>query len=575
MRASLRRAPACVGLACILFFYVISVLRMHPANFFGLTQDDSIYFSSAKALAEGKGYVLPNLPGMPPATKYPILYPWILSWVWRWNPAFPGNIAAALRVTLVFGIAFISLAFLFIRRLRGIGNVEALLLTAFCVFDPTVLFYSSSALSDVPFAAMALGAMLLADRAMRREAGAAGPLACGILTALSILLRVLGVPIAAGILMAALLRRAWKQAAILAACITPALAWMVWHALASVQTAVPADFNLAGPAARQTWIYYMSYLGFRKLSLMNAHVAADMLLSQFVYFLTDLPGYFTTPLFHRHIAIWAVSTIAVFGMVMAGLARQVRSSEWQPTHVALPFTAAVMISWDYPEVMRFLLPFLPLLAATLWLEGKWIAGELAAALRARKSAANTALAAGLGVAFCALVLGIAWNALANSDRAMLRDLSVNRAALLAEKREAYQWLAQNAPADARVVAGEDGCLYLYTGRQAMAHIALQRASAYDETYLRDDLLHMTDVAKAIDAQYWVGAFDDSDKQWVAAKPFLERRFSEIEGALPELFRSSGGHVRIYGAGCVRHPEDAACRAADHVLFPGGGENTKP
>ncbi len=260
-RGSLRRALPCVGLACVLFFYVLSVVRMHPANLFGLTQDDSIYFSSAKAIAEGKGYVLPNLPGTPPATKYPILYPWILSWVWRWNPAFPANLAAALRITLVFGIAYISLAFLFVRRLRGIGNTEALLLTAFCVLDPTVRLYSSSVLSDIPFSALALGAMLVADRAMRREAGTSAPLLCGVLTCLTILIRVLGIPIAAGIVVAALARRAWKQACIVAVCITPAVAWMVWHALASVQTAVPASFEMAGPGARQTWIYYVSYLG--------------------------------------------------------------------------------------------------------------------------------------------------------------------------------------------------------------------------------------------------------------------------------------------------------------------------
>ncbi len=243
--------------------------------------------------------------------------------------------------------------------------------------------------------------------------------------------------------------------------------------------------------------------------------------------------------------------------------------------MALPFTMAVIVSWDYPEVTRFLIPFLPLLAATLWLEGKWVVGQLAAAARARRSALEAAFAGGIGVALCVLGLGIAWNAVTNPDRARQNKLSVDRAALLAEKREAYAWLRQNAPAEARVVAGEDGCLYLYTGRQAMAHIALQRAGAYEETFLYQDLLYMTDVAKAIDAPYWVGSSDDSEKQWVAAKPFLAARFSEIESVLPEVFRSSHGHVQIYGLGCVRHPEDLACQAADRVLFPADRENPRP
>src|SRR5690242_4694457 len=81
-----RRGLVFLGLAGILMLYAEAVLRLPPAIFFGLTGDDAIYFSSARAIASGAGYVLPSLPGTPPATKYPILYPWILSWVWRWNP---------------------------------------------------------------------------------------------------------------------------------------------------------------------------------------------------------------------------------------------------------------------------------------------------------------------------------------------------------------------------------------------------------------------------------------------------------------------------------------------------------
>jgi len=213
---SYRRALPWLGLALVLVFYVISILRPHSTNFFGLTQDDTIYFSSAKPLTAGKSYILQSLPGTPPATKYPILYTWILSWVWRWNPVFPANLAGALAITLVFGIVYVILVFLFLRKLRDIGDAEALLLTAFCALHPTVLFYSSSVLSDILFSAMALGAMLVAKRAMQREARPAEALGCGILAALSMLMRVLGVAIAAGVIIAGLARRAWMQAAMVA-----------------------------------------------------------------------------------------------------------------------------------------------------------------------------------------------------------------------------------------------------------------------------------------------------------------------------------------------------------------------
>jgi len=477
-----RRALPWACQACLLLLYVLSVLRLHPANFFGIMPDDTIYFSFGKALAAGKGYILPSLPGTPPATKYLILYAWILSWVWLWNSAFPANLAGALGITKVFGIAYVILAFLFLQQLRGIGDAEALLLTAFCApgSDGSLLQLERP-----------LGHPILDDGARchaRREPRNAGRSpSCG-----SARLRNPGGSLDAHARprhghSGRSYQRSIGTPRLDAsrhgrACTIPVFAWTAWNAIASEKAARPAGFDSGGPGFRQTWIYYMTYLGFRKLSMPNANLVATMLMSQVTYFFTELPSYFLSPLFHRNLGLLLACTIAVFWMVFSGMLRQVKNAEWQPVHFALP------------------------------------------------------------------------------------------SALLKEKREAYAWIRQNTPEDGRVVAGEDGSLYLYTGRQAMAHIALQPAGAYDEAYLRKDLGHMTDVAKAIDAHYWLASSDDSDKQWVAAKPFLAARYNEIEGALPEVFRSSRGHVRIYDLGCVQHPEVPACQTADPVLFPEGSEN---
>ena len=58
----------------------------------GVYHDDGIYVITAKALAQGEGYRLINLPNSPLQTKYPILYPALLAIIWKIWPSFPKNL---------------------------------------------------------------------------------------------------------------------------------------------------------------------------------------------------------------------------------------------------------------------------------------------------------------------------------------------------------------------------------------------------------------------------------------------------------------------------------------------------
>lgn len=549
-----------LALAAVIAVYLAAVLQLHPANFFGATQDDTIYFASARALAQGQGYVLPSLPGAPAATKYPILYPWILSGVWRWNPSFPSNLRDAIAIAVAFGIAYIALSFAFLRRLDGIGNLEALLLTAFCALQPVFLFYSSTVNSDLPFAAIGLAALLLADRATEPNASAGSTALCGVTGGLAMLVRFLGVPVAAGILASALLRRAWRQAAILVCCTAAPFAWLLWESTASVRVPRPADFNTAGPGFQQTWIYYTSYLGFRKLSAVNAHIALTMLGNQVTYLLVELPGYFLSPLFRKSIILLFVSSWVILWMIFAGMVREAHG-RWRPVHFAFLCTIGVILVWDYPEVRRFLILFFPFAAAAVWLEGKHWAVQLLQALRSPLPRTSKLLATAALVNLAFFAAGVGWNFLTNQERTDQRRASADRAALLGEKLEGYDWIRRNTPMNTRAVAGEDASFYLYTGRQAMAPIALRQAGAYYPAYMREDLTHLKDTATAIGASYWFASSDDSSKEWFAAKPFLAQSLSEVEKRMPEVFRSSGGRVRIYDASCLRRREASPCGIA--------------
>ena len=82
----------------------------------GIYHDDGIYVCTAKALAQGQGYRLINLPGLPVQTKYPIIYPALLALVWKIWPVFPDNLVLMQWLTLLAGAAAVGLSYLYLIR---------------------------------------------------------------------------------------------------------------------------------------------------------------------------------------------------------------------------------------------------------------------------------------------------------------------------------------------------------------------------------------------------------------------------------------------------------------------------
>jgi hypothetical protein len=555
-----------IGLAVLLIVFLTIMVRLKPANFFGSFSDDALYFSSAKALAEGQGYVLPSIPGTPPATKYPILLPWLLSFVWRLNPSFPGNIHLAAAVMVAFGCGYVVASFLFLRRYLGIKDYEVLLLTAFCALHPVILRYSAILSSDIPFAALSIVTFMIGDRYLRRDVGLSGAVVTGLLSGLSLLLRVLGAPIAAGIFLCAIYRRAWRQAVILAITIAPFCFWVTWTSVTKPAPTPPAPFALFGPGWHQTWLYYTSYTGMRKLSLIDVGLSSNIFFSHFLYFIADSSGYFISPLLRHNVVVWFVSTLLTFTIILFGIRMQVKESGWQPIHFSILLYAGIILFWDYLGWDRFLLPFLPLFAGGFYFGAKEIA-SLAWHSRSTKFLMDRIMVGGLSAAVLLLSAGVMWN-FSFSERAELGVESTRRELLLSEKREMYDWVRRYAPKDARAITPdtEDAAFYLYTERKAMRRIAFLPAGAYNEQITKHDLEHIMDVAQATGAQYWV-MVDEYDAAWKAYHDLVEARLSQVFGVLPELFRSSRGHVRVLGLSCVREPNKPDCRIAAGVLFP--------
>jgi len=567
-----------LGFACIAIVYVVLIVRLKPTSFFGMAEDDSIYFSSARALSEGKGYILPSVPGAPPATKYPILYPWLLSWVWRWNPSFPANLADAIGVTVAFGLGYLILAFLFLRKLKGIGEAEALFLTAFCALHPIVLLYSSSLLSDIPFAALALGAMLVADGATRREGNIVIAAYSAVLVGLSMLLRVFGVPVAAGIFVAGVARRAWQQLFIFCGCVAPFFAALAWRIVFPTVVNPPAISKTGASSLGWTitWSYYTSYVSVWKNAVPTRHIFWTMLSNNALSVLLRGPAnYFLFPGLVRDTLGGRVLVVLVTAAIVAGVVKEARYCGWRPIHYALPFYLVTIVFWPYPVSDRFLLPFLPLFAAGLWLEGKHLLGMIGTTLGSHRAVTDKLIAVTISLVIAALSCAMAWNYMGGS-RKLIEEESRNRSSLITAKRAAYAWLLRSTSPDARVIAYEDASVYLYAGRSSMRPVAFTPAALHDPELLERIVAHLGDVPEAIGAQFWIISDDDFGLEWQQATSEARDYEARLRNTLPEVFRSENGRVSIYSLDCLRRREEPSCRAANLLLLaPQGYQHAVP
>jgi hypothetical protein len=554
-KAVTRRWPWVV-LATILIVFVVAIILIRPAANFGGLQDDAMYFASAKAIAAGQGYLLPSFPGGLTTLKYPELYPWLLSWIWRWNPSFPANVVPAIGLTLFFGCWFLVACFLIARKTLGLSPAWALAVTALCAFNFFTLLVGGSVLSDLPFGALALTAVLAADRSLEPDGHWLWMALAGALAGLSIGLRTVGVTIVAGIALFALLRRSWRRAALV--CFVSGAISLPWL--------LPPVLRLFGPHAdlgplpqgwAQTQAFYTSYFSVWRLSVPNWATQRAVFLKNFLSVCLE-PGIFLLfPLSSRGAYFVVLGSLMALG-TWVGIVLQIRRAGWKAIHCAFLFYLAMVLPWPFPP-QRFLVPFVPLLFGGLIIVFREIALYVSNAFKSGAAAEKRAQAAALGVVLFAMG-GTVMSNYAYVVPRRLSALMAGQRSLLAEKQQAYRWIDAHTTAESRFIAYDDVLLYLYTGRQAIRPIASSTASSYDNdpVYAKRDAAHLGDVARYVHADYCVASSNDFDVELGDDRTILLRRENQMLSGLPLVFKTDSGHIRIYDLRCFQTPAATGC-----------------
>ena len=395
----------------------------------GTFHDDGIYVVTARALAEGRGYRILSLPDAPPQTKYPILFPWLLSLVWRVAPPFPENLPWLRAVPLLSTVAWLWLSWRLVQQCGG-SRRTATAIVVLMTLSPWTLFLSTALLSETLFAAL-LTAALLALTVSPASVGDSRRLSAlaGLLSGASLLTRAAGVAVVAAGLAWLLWKRRWRDAAVFALVAGTVVApWGLW--VASHNHAVADLYYSAAPYG--SWNIVFSYSWPAKW-----HV----LIGNFV-FSALAPA-----------ALWGVGlNQVVIGVSLATVVPLMLRGLWLSRALPLAWcVAAVMamnLMWVWPPV-RFIAPIAPL---ALW--------QASVALRDAPRVIVTGLIASLGI------VG-AWQTQAVGAKARWAGAVSPQATSIEDWRQLsplLEWVRRETPSATVVTGNLDPAYFLFTER---------------------------------------------------------------------------------------------------------------
>ncbi len=413
--------------------------------------DDSIYFVSAKSIADGHGYRILSFPDAPFQTKYPPLHPMVLALIWKLNPEFPANLRLG---TLVSWLAVPVLLFLCLRLFRAYGFSEkhAWAMTALFAVNPYLAIFASSMLSELPFTCLLIVCLLVCHRAAEEGAPLWWAALGGVVGGVSFLTRTTGMMLLASGVACFLWRRQRKQALWFAATMLPfVFGWTLWTRLHMVRGADPVT------------LYYTTYLDYH-LYLVKLADLPMIVWKNLDQWLLGVGALLIPEASDARLVKIVTQTLGV--AMLAGvvrLARHGRALDYAA--FAVPFSA-MLVAWHYPPTERLIVPIYPLLLAGFWREMQHFVAMLGGALGHRERSQRVA-AAIMGLLLAGVLAGGAWTQYEVGWRILPHEMDKRRKERSADEA-AFRWMAANLPAGAQLLTYNDPVLFLYTGHRALS-----------------------------------------------------------------------------------------------------------
>lgn len=428
--------------------FVIAVWSVYfVATACGSFHDDAIYVSTAQSLAAGSGYRLINVPGSPPQTKYPILYPLMLSAIWKISPDFPGNLVLMQAATLACAAGALLLSYLYLIRFGYASRHVAMTASLLAATTPYFAFVSTRVLSEMPFALLTILALWRSEVALRRTSATwRFHFVTGAVLALPYLCRSVGVVVPIAAVTTLLFKRKPVVATMAGACCAAA-PWVIWSlsALGNWQRD-----NISG--------YYTDYVGSWAVLLTHP---AQIIVGNLLFLNIDTNGMSIgglRQLLYSGLA-WRLEPLLILTGVATWWSTLRRAYRLELLPVFLVVYATLLVAWPWPP-SRFLLPILPLVLSQT--------GRMSSAIvrRLLPTFHRTALTVIVAVALLANVTELASFGWMVRTTSFPYPVRTSRPVTWDSYEQLFSWLRANTETADRIGAPLDSMIFLYAQRQA-------------------------------------------------------------------------------------------------------------
>lgn len=414
----------------------------------GIYHDDAVYVSTAKALAEGQGYRLINLPGAPLQTKYPILYPAILAIIWKLWPSFPNNLVAMQALSLLAGGAVAGLAYLYLVRFGYFTRGVALGAGLLCATSINYLYFSTLTLSEMPFALLLLAALWALEEQVRApKRSKIRQFFLGILLALPCMCRTIGVTLVpVGLFVLYRQRRPVRWVAGGASAII--LSWFFWTLASKIYF---PDDHITG--------YYTDYFSWwyeNGFSVVVRTIFYNLFYSMIVSSCLGLSG--------LEKALSSLSSIVMIVLYyMLGILTWIIIGNNAKKYRILPLYLisylSIVILWPWPP-FRFIVPILPFLLAYL-IYGVSVTKQWLTFIPGYRSV----LLVMMGVLLAANLALVFQRGQSHLETRYPSIICPNPPVSWSSCEAVFDWVRLHTSPKDIIASGLDTMIYLYTGRR--------------------------------------------------------------------------------------------------------------